>query len=380
MTPARPHPALRALYAALALALASGWLLAGAVPAQAQALDWGVESPRPEDPPVKGALTLKAWVESVPQEGESVQARFLQDGLPVEDGRPLGGHHTLTRDRAPDPGPSPQRSTWTASFPADSFANGRYTVQVRVRSNVQPEGTEWRGHGIVLDAPPVAKMETVRVTDASARTVEVRWVRYAAPDMKGYTIQRAKGSGEFTDVHTAEAAESSFTDTVPKDGSYKYRVTAVRAGVDGDHTAVSETKSVKVSASSSGRPEGDGEGPLAPKERTDAAAGPSGGGPAAPRLSTRTRGGTRRSGPSGPNTARPPGDPNTAFSERLDYGVDFPTYAGEGQEQAAGGMASDGGTLQLFERGDNQQSRLKGVAAGLVFVLGGLHILRFLNL
>lgn len=379
--PSLPHPLFRVLYAALALALAAGWILADAVPAQA-ALNWGVESPG-GGATVESSFTLTAYVESFRDDRvEAVRARLRRGDQQVGDVR------NLERQSETDAGqPGVRRSTWSSPVGIDSFANGTYTVEVSAVNRIYPEGSRWEGHEIVLDAPPVAKLETVRVSDASAREVQVRWVRSSAPDMKRYVVQRAQGGGPFTDVHTAGAADpTEYTDKVPEDGEYVYRLKAVRAGADGgEREALSEPRGVKVTPESSGRPQGDGSGPLAPQERTDEPGAPPpprrSGVTTTPRLASRNGAGGERNQSSAetPRVATAPPNANAEFQEQLDYGVELPEWEREVTERVASGTSADGGTLRIFDRADTQQSRLTGVAAGLVFVLGGLHIMRFLN-
>lgn len=386
------HPMPRVLRAALAVALACTWLVMGAMPADA-AIDWGVQSPGPGER-VTGSFTLTAFVDTFrDNRAEAVRARFRKGEQPV------GAVRNLQRQSESEQGPGVVRSTWATSMSPESLANGMYTVEVSVVNAVHRDGSPWRGHEIAIDAPPVAKLETVRVADAQARKVEVRWVRSGAPDMRRYVVQRAKAGGNFTDVHTAGAGDSTVhTDVVPEDGEYRYRVKAVRAGADGgDREAVSEPRSVTVTPTASGRPEnndGDNSGPLAPRpsDGSDGSEDPGeagegaqrrSGGASAPRLSPRNRNGggneARQGQASAPDVAGP--NPNSQFRQELDYGVELPEFEREVTERvaAADDAVRDGGTLTVYDRDLQTDQFLVPVATGLVFVLGGLHIRRFLQ-
>jgi len=372
---ALPHPLLRVLHGllALGLALAATWLVGTPSPAGAQAVtNWGVESPGPGQV-VAGAFTLTGFVEALQDHRvDAVRSRLRRGDQPV------GPVRNLQRTGDAPVGPGMRRSTWTTSVDTASLANGTYVVEVSVVSALHPEGSPWQGHQIIIDAPPVAQLETARVTDGDARTVEVRWVRSSAPDLIRYVVQRASGGGEFADVHTATSADATtHVDTTPEHGAYRYRVKVVRSGADGgEREAVSEPHSVDVKPGASGRPEGDGEpsGPLGSRDQDpdgDAAApGPRRSGTSAPRLSTGSRpGGRARS----PNVAAP-GNPNSTFEEHLDYGVS-PPPVWDSEDLAQG----DEGTLTVFDREMSAQNALVPVAGGLVLTLFGLHIVRFLR-
>lgn len=373
------HPLLRVLYGllALGLALAATWLVGAPAPAKAQAVaNWGVESPGPGQV-VAGPFTITGFVEALQEHRvDAVRSRLRRGDQPV------GPVRNLQRDGDAPAGPGMRRSTWKTSMDIDSLPNGTYAVEVSFVSSLYPDGSPWQGHQIIVDAPPVAKLETARVTDGDARTVEVRWVRSSAPDLIRYVVQRASGGGEFTDVHTATSADATtHVDTTPEHGEYRYRIKVVRSGADGgEREAVSEPRTVDVKPGASGRPEGDGEpsGPLGSRGEapdSDAAPGPRRSGTSAPRLSS--GGGSGRTGGSGgraqsPNVAAPD-NPNSTFEEHLDYGVPPPQW--DSDELAQG----DAGTLTVFDREVSPQNALVPVAGGLVLTLFGLHIVRFLR-
>lgn len=382
MTACAP-PVQRLLYALLALALASGWLVAAAVPAGA-AVEWGLQSPGP-GATLDGAFTINAYVESFSDEQvQSVRARFRRGDQPVGDVRSLTRQGPSESTRLP----GVERSTWSAATNPGGMPNGTYVLEVSVTNSRYPDGSPWRGHEVIVDVVPTAKIETVRVASAEQRHVEVRWQRSGAPDFRRYVLERARAHADFRAVYTVETSDTgSHVDTVPEYGEYRYRVTVVRAAAGGgEHEVTSEPRAVLVQPDSSGRPE-TGEGPSGPLGEQGAGAAPdpppAGGGASAPRLSTRGPGGSGGSARRG--TARPPRpgiappDANATFEGRLDYGS-LPEAAGGEEDRLADAGGFEDGTLTVFEDEERQTERvLVPVAAGLVFTLGGLHILRFLN-
>lgn len=383
-----PHPAVRAVYGLLALAVGAGWLVAAALPAQA-ALAWGVESPGAGSV-VEGSFTITAYVESFQDESvDAVRSRFRRGDQPVGDVRNMQRQGESSDARRP----GVRRSTWTTEASVGSMPNGRYVVEVSVVNGVYPDGSPWQGHEVVIDSPPTAHLETVRVANADRREVEVRWVRSTAPDHVRYVLQRAAG-GDFADVRTFPTSDTtSYVDTVPDYGEYRYRVKAVRMAADGsEREAVSDPRSVNVQPTSSERPEnedGEPDGPLGNRgENPDPASpAPSDSGASAPRLSTSSPGGGgggggNTSGRANSPSVQPPANANNTFEEYLDYGVPPPEWeeAEDEDDSDVVAGAEDPGTLTVFGDGGIDRERvLVPVAGGLVLTLFGLHIVRFLN-
>lgn len=359
---ALPHPVLRVLYGLLALALASSWLVAAAVPARAQAIDWGVDSPGPGHV-IHESFTLAGFAEAV-QEPDAVRARIRRPDEQVE-------LRNLRLAGEPEVRGVTRRSLWTTEVGVDSLPlNGTYLLEVQVVSPAYPDGSPWQGHQVIVDRPPVAELETLRVTDGAAGTVEVSWVRSDAQDFLRYVLQRAHGDGPFADVHTAVTADATaHVDTVPEPGDYRYRIKTVRRSADGgEREAVSRAGSVTVKA---GRTES-GEQP------DTAGADQRAGGAAAPPSAPSGRRGGSSTGSSG--RARIPSQAaqersNSTFEEQLDYGAELPEWDPEGRESAL----NDGGTLTVFDRETDTETALVPVAGGLVLTLFGLHIVRFLR-
>lgn len=381
----------RVLYGLLALALASGWLVAAALPAGA-AQDWGVESPAP-GAVVTAAFPIGAFAVTFADQGvEQMRWQLRRGGATVVDGTlSAAGESAGTL-------PGQTRSTWNgvARF-GDRLPNGVYAVEVSAVNSAYPNGSPWRGHEIVIDVPPTATLEIARVADANARKVELRWARSSAPDHVRYVVQRAQGGGSFTDVHTVNTSDSSvYVDTVPEYGDYRYRIKVVRMAADGsEREAVSEPRSVSVQPDASGRPEtgeepdgiggGDAEPPAdeggGGGDGDGAAPGP---GTSVPQLSPPAP--TTTPAPTSSRAQRPnvnpPPNPNSTFEERLDYG-ELPEWDTEEEPppEVLAEAGEDPGTLTVFggDGGVTTEQALKPVAGGLVLTMFGLHIVRFLR-
>lgn len=381
-------PARRAASGLLALALACAWLVAASLPAAA-AQDWGVTSPRAGEKLTGASFTTEAHVTTlVEQPVEAVRSRFRPADQPVGEVRNLERQGESQDANLP----GQTRTTWQGPVTLSGLPNGTYVLEVSVVNTLYPDGSPWRGHEVVVDVPPTARLETVRVTDAEARKVEVRWVRSSAADHVRYVVQRAAGGGRFSDVHSVSPAESTVhVDTVPEHGDYRYRIQVVRLAADGsERTAVSDARSVSVRSDASGRPESGEEpdGPLGDRspvpDEEVAAPPPSSSGTTTPRLSTRSPAASQPA-PGGRGqrpTVTPPPNPNTTFEERLDYGVPIPEPEPEPEADvlAEAGGSSDAGTLTVFGgESSNAEQALKPVAGGLVLTLFGLHIVRFLR-
>lgn len=415
----------------MALTLASAWLVVtSAAPAHAVA-EWGVEQPA-SGSTVTGATHVRAFARAV--KGEQV------DGMRVRFRSADGGSSGQTRDLSftgLEQNAGTERSTWARPFdPLASdwhggavMPNGRYVVETQAVSSVESidfgnelrRESDWRGHQITVDAPPPPTSVSAQVTDPQAGTVQVNWTASVVPDFRRYVVQRASAGGDFTDVHTTDdSAAASHTDRVDGDGEYRYRVRVVRAGAEGERESASEPAAVTVQdpASEGGDGEDPDGGDSADEEDEDGDPGDAGasGSPGSadpPQLSTRSE------GPSGPDASDATREPRTAagpgvdddfeppsgdvFEERLDYDV-----AEGGRAPQAGGQApqaaeqeqtprdgrdgeqepmpreqasgAEGSRLTIWDgRELNSQEVLVPVATGLVLILGGLHLRRFLN-
>lgn len=367
-----PRPMLRALYSLLALALACSWLVAGGLPASAQAINWGVDSPGPNHI-IHDSFTLAGFAEAV-QDPDAVRARIRRPDEQVE-------LRNLRLVGEPEMQGVTRRSIWTTAVDVSSLPlNGTYVLEVQVVSSAHPEGSPWQGHQVIVDRPPVAELETLRVTDRDARTVEVSWVRSDAQDFLRYVLQRAQGDGAFADVHTAVVSDATtHVDTVPEDGDYRYRIKSVRRGADGgEREAVSGAGKVTVKAGRAARPESGEEPDTTPgaDQRT--------GGTAAPPSASLGRRSTGGGSAGSSRRSRVPSQAaqersNATFEGQLDYGVEVPDWDPEAAGQERESALNEGGTLTVFDRETDTETALVPVAGGLVLTLFGLHIVRFLR-
>jgi hypothetical protein len=80
-------------------------------------------------------------------------------------------------------------------------------------------------------APPVRPAGVRAVPGPGKDTANISWNRNPEPDMLGYVVQRARGSGPFEQI--GETAEPSFRDGAAGGAGNRYRVIAVRRGPHG---------------------------------------------------------------------------------------------------------------------------------------------------
>jgi hypothetical protein len=400
-TPASRRPAVRTAVApALALLLALGWVVAAAVAAEAAVVRYGFESPS-DGAQVEQTTTIGAYVDhGPPGEADRVEVRFLRGGAVAgtahalqrtDDGDTGGGRRTRFASSF-----DPMASAWHGGGVA---ANGRYILELRVReryTDAQERWTPWTaGPQITVNAPPPATRATAHLADPEARTIEVGWetVGTKLPDFTRYVVQRAAGGNEFSEVFVSlDASEGSFTDVVPEDGTYRYRVTVHRLGGDGGERASAPADSPAVDtqagdgpqAEETSRPRDASEEPGADggddrlRDRSSGSISPSSGSSGSLPSSIRPR------GTDTPEAAGPGVGPSSVFEGTLDYGEipeDERTIT-ERRLVAAGEDAygpSSGGMLNIMERELAPEQILVPVAAGLVFTLAGLHVRRFLR-
>lgn len=383
------------------LGLVAIWLLVTAPPAGAVS-DFGIEAPSGT---VTGASAVAAFVEQNAAEANTeriaaVESRFLQAGAQAgsTQGLELVSQevHRAGRTSHYRAALDPFASRWTGGRP---MANGSYRLQVRVISQVgaaPAQTSEWRERQVVLEVPPPQTTAAAKLVDPARRTIEVSWRPVGAdlPDFVRYVVERSVNGGRWSEVRRITAASAgSDVDTVD-DGEYRYRVTVVRSsGSGGELSSPPSAPSTALRVGDApGQPGEPGASP-----GPDAAGGPGGaGGPDAPpdRIGIRRGAGGPRLGPgagappridvpgapapvTAPSAAAPaPGD--DAFQRTLPYGdVGGPAV---GQDVAAGESGLEGdGTLTIFNRQLVTRDVVVPVAAGLVLVLLGMHIRRFLN-
>ena len=268
VSPNLPLGALGALRAPRALstcrAPAAGLLLAACVlfmgivgvvrAAPAMAVEeWGVAAPS-SGTTIRDRTHLSAFATAMPAERvEAVVLRLIGPGLAgaptrelqFEAGTPDGGRSAWGIDLEP-------LASWAAG--GGPMANGRYRIEVQVRSSLQgvpQEPTGWQGHAIVLDVPPPATRVEVAVAAADARTFDVTWQPVSVPDFVRYEVERAAGlDGPWATVARVPAAGATeLIDAVEEPGDYRYRVVVVRAGGDGgEATTASSPQAARMPA------------------------------------------------------------------------------------------------------------------------------------
>ncbi|HVE94689.1 MAG TPA: fibronectin type III domain-containing protein [Acidimicrobiales bacterium] len=126
------------------------------------------------------------------------------------------------------------------SFTVSPRHNGAYTVTANgTGRDPAPDinGDETSANTVRrfnIEFPPVAPSGVSASIDAATRRVTVTWAANPEPDMVGYQVQRAYGTGSYREIGTTPAvAKPSFVDDLSDTekfpaGQYRYRVIAIR--------------------------------------------------------------------------------------------------------------------------------------------------------
>jgi hypothetical protein len=416
---------MRAARGLLAVVLALAWVLAAALPATAASSTLVA--------PGAGAVISSAAPFAIRADA-TAGAFETVDGVEVRLA-------SLPNTRAMDHTGGDRRGTssWSATLnPMNAWAspgggplpNGSYTLEVRVRylvAGAPRPPTDWRGHAIVLDVPPPATTVTASVVEVTARTVSVSWQPVSLPDFQRYVVQRAAGTGSYTDIaEVTSAGTTRFLDAAPSHGEWRYRVVVARASASGgSKTATSEPATVSFAPpppppapiptptepepgqpdpTEPGTPDptepgepgepGDSEPPVDPPGGTenpdappagdgqDGTAGgggaPSSNGPvpgtpaarsAIPSIVTAPEPQPRRA----PAVAAP-GD--TTFEEFLDFDLEQEITERHVVVEPDEPVRTQTGTLAIFERELDQERVLVPIAGGLLLMVTAGHLLR----
>ena len=361
-----------------ATAVALSWSLVAALPAPAEVMGWGVQSPS-EGAVLDRPTELVVYVDrtaSTEEEQVEVRTRLLgPSGEPVSD---KVINLKLKRTERTDTGDQmffggtidPYQLEWLAE--PGVVANGQHTLQLQVREVTgdmeQPtETTQWNDHAIAFDAPPPpAGQPQVEVADRAAKRLRVAWAPSTAPDLLNYAVERRVDGGPWRMAQDLVAPDvTQITDTVAAYGSYRYRVTAVRPAGDGsgEYRAVQSDPSWTTELAAPRKPARRG------NTRGNEVVDPA---PARPRV---------QAPPPRPLAPRfrAPVDANQTYEGPLDYGVK-PTKVTERVpiEIARGGTSEDRSVLRVL-RSVDQQRVLPAVAGGLIFLLSAAHVVRYLN-
>lgn len=415
--------------AVLAVALALSWLLLAGTPASALIVRERVEKPK-QGAVIKVAKPLIVAVERVGNESVTVHTRLFYGGTPpppdpeensteapdneqTTELKPVSkkvlalpqigeaetnGAGDVLRFGAEQGGIDPYGLHW---LPKPGVArNGQYTLEFRavvVDTEGQPDENaprrEWRRYEFRLDAPPPSTSAPgMAVADAAAKRISVAWQAHPVPDLSYYTVERQHDGGKWTVANAkVDPKQTQIDDTVPKYGSYRYRVTAVRPAGDGSDemraTVSPPSGTLQVVPPGSPPPAGssadDGSDTTAGDDDTTTSDGSSGTS-APPPLSSS---GSTNTNPSlssqdesagAPDVAGPPEGFEDTYRGPLDYNVEQREVTERVPVEVAQGAGEDS-TLTVLDRAIDQQRVLPPVAGGLILVVSAAHVLRYLH-
>ena len=456
---ARFPPLSRMLRIALAVALSLSWLILSGLPAEAFVSNSYVEEPCPPEPPcadttLKKARALVVVVERNPnppgtgKETIRVLSDLFYRGLPTppepgpseapadDAGTRQDQDVSAQQQPAPEeplngkdnPVPLPfikpiknrgePREFWrfgTAIDPHNlawaggaAAPNGQYVLRYETVSKVEGmEGSQertWPDFEFRLDAPPASQdAPAVSTLDTTSKDMTVAWAHNRSPDVTSYTVERKLGDGEWrvarTGVKPSAKDFNSITETVPRYGTYRYRVTAFRPAGDGSGEARATTSPASEGLTlgpqaqepppdpdddgdSSG--DGDGDGTGGDGTSGDGDGDGDGSNPSFPSFPSNTDSGSNVPGfgtdtqPFTPGVA-PPADFDDTFRGPLDFGVEPRSVTERVPVDIAQGGAGSDSTLQVLDRAIDQQRVLPPVAGGLILVVSAAHVLRYLN-
>jgi hypothetical protein len=233
----RRTAALAALVAALALLLPATALAAGAT------------LRGPADGVVSGATSLDVRVTREAFEAISaIDLGLRRGGAPIEGSttRRLceGLRDCPNSDRSADfrvPFDPRTGSPFLPSTAARMLPNGAYELRVSIEIG---RDTQERSLDLTLSVPPASPSD-VRAS-AAGQQVTVEWGRASEPDLAGYRVERAAGSGSWSNRAQLGASSTAFADE-PGPGTYRYRVVALRPdGKGGTYEVTSREASVTV--------------------------------------------------------------------------------------------------------------------------------------
>lgn len=133
--------------------------------------------------------------------------------------------------------PEPATTTWDGASRtvvvewAPTFTtNGRYDLRIAARGD-GPGGQQNSATVSMFLAAPPHPPKGVKLGEADDRSVVVTWERNAEPDVLRYHVRRAAaGSTSSVAVGTVEVGDVLRVVDTPGEGTWRYRVTAVRRG------------------------------------------------------------------------------------------------------------------------------------------------------
>lgn len=396
----------RAVAVLAVVALVMGLLAVTASPAAAVS-DVRLTSPSP-DSQVSGPTTVRVEVDArALEEVESVEVRLRRDGRIVGPATQLGHADGET---------SGGTSRWSTSWDPNSgwmgdgqdLSNGTYKLEARAMSSVagaSDEASGWSGHNIVVSTGVDAPSLDGRAANGH---VQLQWTESDAPNFMAYRLQRSKGNGPFETITTVgERGATSYRDTPPESGTWRYRVTAVHGdGAGGEQTATSGVVSVDFDGgdgdgnSNGGGGNGDngGDGDSDSDSGSDSDGDSSDGGNGDEGADGGAPSGGRASGPglregsapppSSSGTSSVPGfdetaaaepevtEPEGGFDEELPYGDPDRDDPDQLDVESADARARDGAVLSVAGREFALEETLPPVAGGLLLFVTAGHVLR----
>ena len=345
-------------------------------------------APEPTEPPPADGEVSQQQQEEEPAGPEPVRVnakpyRLTPLGKPQQD----GAREILRFGEVIDP----YALAWADGVVAP---NGRYILRYRTiaRWNGDRNVQEWQPFEFRLSAPPPAQeLPLIAVDDAAAKRMRVAWRHNAAPDVASYTIERQLNDGEWkvaqSDVKPSNDGANAAVDTVPRYGTYRYRITALRPAGDGSGAMLATTSEpsapLELLPPDAAEPPSDDDGGSTGDDNGNTG-GDDGGSP--PPVTNSGSGGTS-SNPGFGTTTTEPFNPSVAAPEGfddtyrgpLDFGVEPQSVTERVPvDIAKGGTASDS-TIEVLDRAIDQERVLPPVAGGLILVVSAAHVLRYLN-
>ena len=416
---------------AVAVAMALSWLIAAALPAQAFITRTYVQRPEPASTlvaPEKLRVIVERTVPAPEEERIWVDTNlyFAGTAVPAPEGTepPPGSQDEISSQQAePEPereplnGKKPYRLTYLDTKPAegpreslrfeetiDPYAlvwaggvvvpNGRYVLEYRGVSRLgdgDPQPQEWQPFEFTINAPPPPQeLPLAAVADAETKTTRVAWRHNAAPDVSSYTIERQRGDGEWQvakeNVKPSKDGANAITDTVPRYGTYRYRITAFRPAGDGSGQqlpATSDPSATLEVAPAAVQPDDPDDDTTRGNDTGDGTGDDgSGSDPTFPSnnggTSTNPGFGTTTTEPFNPSVAAPE-DFDDTYRGPLDFGVEPQSVTERVPVDIAQGGSSSDSTIEVLNRAIDQERVLPPVAGGLILVVSAAHVLRYLN-
>lgn len=406
LLPSAPVVTCRRLLAAVAVLCWPLLLVPGAVGPAGAIAEVGLTSPV-EGSRLEGAFEVVVRVR--PDEGEVVQhvrASISQASISQESSQAgASGSSERTVDLTQDAEPDTDGSqVWRGTVdPADGIplANGTHQIGIEA-APLLGEPRAAQGHDVQLAVPPPRRDLSANPSQVDATAVELAWQPVTLPDFVAYRVQRRPHDvdGPWATVHDLpDPRADGVVDAVSDPGTYRYRLIVVRSDGDGGELfATSAPQGVRADPDDPGtfpvppepdpRPSSTPAPAPSPDPDPDGASGSETPGP------TESGTATGPPVPTGPVTVRPPPSavaPPLAPPPAVvpfDDGVFedlLPFEATESERividsdiAVLDGEVRPGGTLAVLTEAPPDRGVMTAAAAGLLLVVAGVHIRRYL--